>query len=110
MYPHAEQPGRGAFVMHQVEGLRSLGHVVDVVHIRGYRSRWNYLTGALRVARATWRTRYDVVHVHYGVTGLSALIRWGTPMVVTLHGGDVLQSRFQAFLTRMILTVADATI
>jgi glycosyltransferase involved in cell wall biosynthesis len=110
MYPHAEQPGSGAFVMHQVGFLRSLGHEVSVVHIRGYQSRWNYLKGALSVLRATWRKRYDVVHVHYGLTGVCALIRWRTPLVVTLHGSDVLQGWLQPLVSRIISSIADATI
>jgi teichuronic acid biosynthesis glycosyltransferase TuaC len=110
MYPHREQPGEGAFVWHQVEALRALGHRVEVVHVRGYQSRWNYLTGALRVFGATWKTSYDVVHVHYGLTGLSALLRWRTPMVVTLHGSDVLQGTLQPFISRLVSKVAAATI
>ena len=110
MYPHVEQPGSGAFVMHQVEHLRSLGHQVDIVHVRGYQSRWNYLRGTLSVLRATWRTRYDVVHVHYGLTGVCALLRWRTPMVVTLHGSDVLQGTLQPLVSRTIASIADATI
>jgi len=110
MYPHAEQPGSGAFVMHQVESLRALGHRVDVIHVRGYRSRWNYAVGALAVFRATWRHRYDVVHVHYGLTGISTIVRWRTPLVVTLHGSDVLQGTFQPLVSRVVSWIADATI
>jgi glycosyltransferase involved in cell wall biosynthesis len=110
MYPHEEQPGNGAFVMHQVDQLRSLGHHVHVIHIRGYVSMWNYLRGALNVFLATWHTRYDVIHVHYGLTGISAVTRWRTPMVVTLHGSDVLQGRLQPLISRAISRLADATI
>jgi glycosyltransferase involved in cell wall biosynthesis len=110
MYPHAERPGNGAFVMHQVEHLRALGHHVTVVHVRGYVSKWAYLGGAIRVLRATWRGRFDVVHVHYGLTGLCALARWRTPMVVTLHGSDVLQGTLQPFVSRVVSKIANATI
>jgi teichuronic acid biosynthesis glycosyltransferase TuaC len=110
MYPHQEQPGSGAFVMHQVRHLRALGNQVKVLHIRGYESRWNYLLGAFKVLGETWRSRYDIVHVHYGLTGVCALIRWRTPMVVTLHGSDVLQGRLQRFVSRMVSSIADATI
>ena len=110
MYPHTGQPGSGAFVMHQVGSLRALGHQVTVIHVRGYRSRWNYLLGAVKVFWETWRRRYDAVHVHYGLTGICALVRWRTPMVVTLHGSDVLQGRLQPFVSRVVSRVADATI
>lgn len=110
MYPHAEQPGSGAFVSHQVQQLEALGHHVTVVHVRGYRSKWQYLAGALDVLRETWRRHYDLVHVHYGVTGVCALLRWGTPLVVTLHGSDILRGRVQPFVSRLIARVADATV
>jgi glycosyltransferase involved in cell wall biosynthesis len=93
-----------------VEQLRALRHEVDVVHVRGYQSRLNYLKGAAEVLRSTWSGRYDVVHVHYGLTGICALIRWPTPLVVTLHGSDILQGRLQPLLSKLVSVVADATI
>ena len=110
MYPHAEQPGSGAFVMHQVEALRALGHQVKVIHIRGNQARWNYFFGGLTVLQETWRRRYDVVHVHYGLTGIAAILRWRTPLVVTLHGSDMLQGTFQPLVSRIVSSIADATI
>jgi glycosyltransferase involved in cell wall biosynthesis len=110
MYPHEQRPGSGAFVMQQVECLRALGHTVDVVHIRGYESKWNYLRGAVDVLQATWRSRYDVVHAHYGLTGVFALARWRAPLVVTLHGSDVLQGILQPLMSSLVSTLADATI
>jgi glycosyltransferase involved in cell wall biosynthesis len=110
MYPHAERPGNGAFVAHQAEQLRALGHRVDVVHVKGYESRWNYLIGAWEVLRATWSGRHDLVHVHYGLTGLCALLRWRTPMVVTLHGSDMLQGRLHPFVSRCVSAMAHSTI
>lgn len=110
MYPHAAQPGSGAFVMHQVEQLRALDHHVDVVHIKGYRSKWNYLKGAFEVFKTTWRKRYDVVHVHYGLAGLCALVRWRAPLVVTFHGSDVLQGWIQPLISRFVARAANATI
>jgi glycosyltransferase involved in cell wall biosynthesis len=110
MYPHPENPASGAFVMHQAEELRALGHHVEIVHVKGYQSRWNYLKGSLAVLRATWERRADVVHVHYGLTGLCALLRWRTPMVVTLHGSDMLYGRLHPLVSRLIAAIADATI
>src|SRR5215468_5509551 len=66
MYPHAGNEGSGAFVHQQVEQLRALGHLVDVLHFPGYRSRLEYLKAAVDVSRRTRRQRYDVVHAHYG--------------------------------------------
>src|SRR6266446_3375329 len=88
MYPHPGNEGSGAFVMHQVEQLRALGHTVDVLHFRGHRSKLEYLKAAVEVFRRTRHKRYSLVHAHYGLTGLATLFRNGIPLVISLHGSD----------------------
>jgi len=90
MYPRPGNEGSGTFVMHQVEQLRALGHSVDVLDFPGYRSKLEYLKAAIEVSRRTRRHSYDVVHAHYGVTGLPALFRNATPLVISLHRSDAL--------------------
>jgi len=110
MYPHPGQEGSGAFVMQQVEQLRAFGHEVDVLHFPGYRSKLEYLRAAREVRRRTRRERYDVVHAHYGVTGIAAIFRRRTPLVVTLHGSDALLGRLGPMISRWVCQLADATI
>ncbi len=110
MYPHPGNVGSGVFVMHQVEQIRALGHQVDVLHFPGYRSRLEYMKAAVEVSRRTRRERYDVVHAHYGVTGLATLFRNGIPLVVTLHGSDALVGWHEPLISRIVCRLADATI
>jgi glycosyltransferase involved in cell wall biosynthesis len=110
MYPRPGNQGSGAFVMHQVEQLRALGHSVDVLDFPGYRSKLEYFKAALRVSRWTRRRSYDVVHVHYGVTGLAALFCNGTPLVVSLHGSDALVGWHEPLISRFVCSLAGATI
>jgi teichuronic acid biosynthesis glycosyltransferase TuaC len=110
MYPHAGNAGSGAFVEQQVEQLRALGHLVDVLHFPGYRSRLEYFKAAVEVSRRTRREHYDVVHAHYGLTGLPALFRNATPLVVSLHGSDALIGWHEPLLSRIVCRLADATI
>src|SRR4030095_6444221 len=110
MYPHPGNVGSGAFVMQQVEQIRALGHQVDVLHFPGYRSRLEYLKAAAEVSRRTHRERYDVLHAHYGVTGLVALFRSGIPLVVSLHGSDALIGWHEPLISRIVCRLADATI
>jgi teichuronic acid biosynthesis glycosyltransferase TuaC len=110
MYPHAGNEGSGAFVNQQVEQLRALGHQVDVLHFPGYRSRLEYLKAAVEVSRRTRRQRYDVVHAHYGVTGLPALFCNRIPLVISLHGSDALVGWREPLLSRILCRLADATI
>lgn len=96
--------------MHQVKQLKQLGHRVDVLHFPGYRSKWNYLKAALGVIRRTWSVSYDVVHAHYGLSGLPALFRWRTPLVITLHGSDALVGKIQPAISRFVCRFANAVI
>jgi glycosyltransferase involved in cell wall biosynthesis len=110
MYPRAENEGSGAFVMHQVHCLRALGHTVDVLDFPGYRSKIEYFKAAVEVFRRTRQEQYSVVHAHYGVTGLPALFRTSTPLVISLHGSDALVGWIEPIISRFVCKFADATI
>lgn len=89
MYPSDDRPSYGSFVREQVESLRALGVRAAVLFIDGRTSRTHYLTGIGRVRRAA-RGAFDVVHAHYGLTGFLAVLQRRLPVVVTLHGDDLL--------------------
>src|SRR5215510_4335852 len=110
MYPSPERPGYGAFVRQQAEQLRQFGHTVDVINILGFRSKLNYLKGTLEVLRTTSRMAYDIVHAHYGLSALPAWFRLQAPLVITLHGSDVLGRSFENFCSWGISRFADAVI
>jgi glycosyltransferase involved in cell wall biosynthesis len=110
MYPHEEMPSYGSFVHSQVEALRELGHEVEVFFFPGYRSRLQYFRACWQVWLRTRRKRYDVVHAHYGFSGVPALFSWRTPVVVTYHGSDVLVGLLQPLVSRMVSRLSDANI
>ncbi len=110
MYPTLQRPDYGAFVWQQAEQLRRFGHTVDVVNILGFRSKLNYLKGAVDVLRKTSGTPYDVVHAHYGLSAFPAWVRLRAPLVMTLHGSDVLGGRFERLCSWLISRSADAVI
>jgi teichuronic acid biosynthesis glycosyltransferase TuaC len=110
MYPSPQRPGSGAFVSQQVEQLRRFGHTVDVIDILGSQSRMNYLRGTLDVMRMTSAVAYDIVHAHYGYSAYPAMFRLQAPLVITLHGTDVLGNIFERLSTRAVSHFADAII
>src|SRR5215469_2046163 len=110
MYPDDSNPGYGAFVRHQAEHLREAGHQVDVLRVGARHSRLKYLRSPLDVFLRTRQTRYDVVHAHYGLSGVPALFRKNTPLVITLHGSDALLGRFQPLVSKAVCSLADAVI
>ncbi len=110
MYPNPDNRNPGPFVVSQATSLRNQGHTVDVLYIAGHRSKLNYVTAAYRVFRSTTLDRYDIVHAHYGLSGVPALFRRAAPLVVTLHGSDALSGRFQPMVSRIVCRFADAVI
>lgn len=111
MYPSPQRPGSGAFVCQQVEQLRRFGHTVDVIDILGSQSKMNYLRCTLDVVRMTSAVAYDIVHAHYGYSAYPAMFRLRAPLVITLHGTDVIgQSIFERLSTRAVSHFADAII
>jgi teichuronic acid biosynthesis glycosyltransferase TuaC len=110
MYPHEGNRASGAFVQQQADHLKKAGHQVDIHHIRGDRSRLQYLASPLDIFNRTRGTTYDVVHAHYGLSGFPALFRCKTPLVITLHGSDALIGRIQPLISRMVCALADAVI
>ncbi len=93
MYPSESRPGWGAFVRSQVQSLIAAGIETDVEVIEGYRSKLEYARGAARVrARLRDGVRngdYDLVHAHYGLTGLVARMQGRAPLVVSFCGDDL---------------------
>lgn len=91
---------RGIFVKEQVEALRRLGHQVDVEIVAQARGKADYLLAAQRVRRRAAAGRYDVVHIHYGMTALSTTLIRGVPKVLSLYGTDI-NVGWQRTMTRM---------
>jgi teichuronic acid biosynthesis glycosyltransferase TuaC len=110
LYPSPQRPGHGAFVYRQVEQLRRFGHTVDVINILGFQSKMNYLRCTLDVMRMTSVVAYDIVHAHYGYSAYPAMFRVQAPLVITLHGSDVLGNIFEGLCTRAVSHFADAVI
>jgi glycosyltransferase involved in cell wall biosynthesis len=100
---------RGIFVREQVEALRRRGHTVDVEIVAQSRGKADYLTAAPRVRRRVRTGGYDLMHVHYGLTGLAGRFAGRVPRVLSLHGSDI-NVRWQRLATKLALHGYDARI
>ncbi len=93
MYPTAERPALGPFVRDQVEALRRRRRPRGrAVRVRPGPRRARRAPRA-RCAAATAASRFDIVHAHFGLTAWPALLARLGPVVVTLHGNDLLVRR-----------------
>ena len=87
MYPR-ENDHSGSFVRELVEDVRALGVHVDVLSFDGRTLKRRYAEAVLMLRRALRDGRFDLVHAHYGLTGMVALSQQRVPTVVTFHGSD----------------------
>jgi teichuronic acid biosynthesis glycosyltransferase TuaC len=101
MYPSRERPWLGPFVRDQVEALRRRGDVEVELFAFGPGPR--ALIRAAAALRRRYRgQRFDIVHAHFGLTAWPALLAGLGPVVVTLHGNDLLVRR-SYYVTRAAL-------
>jgi glycosyltransferase involved in cell wall biosynthesis len=61
---------------------------VDVLAFDGRQERRQYAWASRSLRRALHDGRFDLVHAHYGLTGMVALTQRRVPTVVTFHGSD----------------------
>jgi glycosyltransferase involved in cell wall biosynthesis len=101
MYPSRERPALGPFVRDQVEALRRRPDL-EVELFAFPPGPKALLRAAGRLRRRFRRTRFDIVHAHFGLTAWPALLARLGPVVVTLHGNDLLVRR-SYFATRAAL-------
>ena len=91
LYEPGAASARGIFVTQQRAALLATGRVeVDTELVAQGRGAPDYLAANPRV-RARWDAgRYDLVHVHYGLTGMATLmLPTRTLRVFTFYGSDV---------------------
>jgi teichuronic acid biosynthesis glycosyltransferase TuaC len=92
MYPSPERPALGPFVRDQVEALRRREDL-DVELFAFPPGPKALLRAAGRLRRRFRGQRFDIVHAHFGLTAWPALLARLGPVVVNLHGNDLLVRR-----------------
>lgn len=101
MWPTPERPALGSFVRDQVRALRRRGDV-ELELFTFAPGGPNYARAARELRRRYRGQRFDVVHAHFGLTGWVAVAARLGPVVVTLHGNDLLHPRSRR-VTRAVL-------
>lgn len=101
MAPDTGHPERGGFVRDQVAALREIDGLDVALH--------EFAPGAYRAAAGELRrrhrgVRYDVVHAHFGLTAVPALVVRADRRAVTLHGRDLRHPRSRRITTAVLPT------
>ena len=76
------------FIIEQVEALEKMGQTVHFFGIQGH-GIWGYVRNYKGLKRIIQDYKPDVIHAHYGLSGLLAVLQRGVPVVTTFHGSDI---------------------
>ena len=87
------------FIYEQVAALSKYNVESTFFLIKG-RGVLGYLGNLCRLRRVVSEVQPDLIHAHYGFSGLLACLQRRVPVVVTFHGSDVneIKNRFFSFL------------
>lgn len=85
-FPTPEVPGRGVFIMRQIDALRAAGVEIDVLKLSSQSNPLNHLR-ALRELRRMMREKdYDLIHGHFSHSLFGARLQFRVPIVATFRG------------------------
>jgi len=114
MYPHKRHPYFGIFVKEQFEYLHDHYDMdMDLFVLNGQSSLHKYLN-PLVLYQKIKDFEPDIIHVHYGLTGLPLLLIApfikNKKIIATYHGSDVNGSKAVFFISKMLNKYADYNI
>ncbi len=76
------------FIKDQVDALEKIGVEIKYFLIRG-RGFFGYLKNLSRLKERMRNFSPNIIHAHYGLSGLLAILQRKLPVVITFHGSDV---------------------
>ena len=81
-------PQISPFVKEQGDSLKKLGIQIDYFLIKGkgiigYLKNYSLLIHKIKLGK------YDLIHAHYGLSGLLATLQKRIPVIITFHGSDI---------------------
>lgn len=119
MYPDTARPYNGIFIAEQLNAIKDMHKDVDfdVCYIEGEnKGKIEYIKSMARVNNMIYHNNYDLVHIHFGLSGLYMLwpFRKRIPTIVTFHGSDIQPAGGNNILTigisRLVARIANTCI
>jgi teichuronic acid biosynthesis glycosyltransferase TuaC len=95
MFPVPDYIYFGIHVKEQIDALKKdQGVDGEVYFINGRESKYNYFKSIAALRRKIDKGSYDLIHIHYGISGLFLLFyEPKIPVFVTLHSGELFQKK-----------------
>lgn len=93
------------FIVEQAEALKQLGVDIDYygVHGKGIRG---YLSNRVSLKAKIREYRPNLIHAHYGLSGLLANLQRKVPVITTFHGSDIHEGGRNLFLSRLAIRLS----
>ena len=88
--------GFAPFIVEQAKALEAKGCTVDFYGLQGKGFK-GYLNNLSALKQRIKAFRPDLVHAHYGLSGLLACLQRKAPVVVTYHGSDINEPEVRRF-------------
>lgn len=109
MYPSAAHTYNGIHVKEQIDHL--LKHYpIDhqLYFINGFSSKINYFKSIFIANKLIAKKKFDLVHIHFGLSGLFVLFNpfINIPVILTIHGSDINSTKLMGLMKRITKRVA----
>lgn len=93
------------FILEQAEALKRHGCEIDYLGLQGKGIK-GYLKNLPALKRKIREVQPDVIHAHYGLSGLLANLQQRIPVVTTYHGSDINEKKALRFSKMAMLLSA----
>jgi teichuronic acid biosynthesis glycosyltransferase TuaC len=95
MYPVEDYIYFGIHVKEQIDAISNYASIEkEVYFINGRENKWNYFHSIKKIKALIQTGNFDLVHIHYGLSGLFLLFnKINIPVVITLHSGELYQKK-----------------
>lgn len=90
------------FIIEQVDSIRKLGVEFEYFGVVG-KGALGYLKNLPALKRKIKEFKPDIIHAHYGLSGLLATLQKKVPVIVTFHGSDIHKGGLILFLSRIAM-------
>ena len=84
------------FILEQSEALEKMGQTVHFFGIQG-QGMWGYVKNYKCLMHTIQDYKPDVIHAHYGLSGVLANLQRKVPVVTTYHGSDINNPKVRRF-------------
>ena len=98
-----------SFIIDQVTSLENLNYEVSFFAIHG-RNFIGYISNLPRLYRVISKTKFDLIHAHYGLSGMLAVLQRLIPVVITFHGSDLQLNWRNVLISRIASRLSDFSI